>query len=96
MYGVIYIDLVSLVLFCLFLFYFRVFLLRLLASLAHQHVSDSYFDLSRVPYVLYGVKYVDLVPLGAKHRGAGCRRPPAHTLTWVVRPMLFMVLNILT
>ena len=27
--------------------------------------SDSHLDLSRAPYVLYGVKYIDLVSLGA-------------------------------
>ena len=45
-------------------------------------------DLSRAPYVLYGVKYIDLVSLGAEPW------PVNLTLTWVVRPMFCMVLNI--
>ena len=28
-----------------------------------QEASDSHLDLSRAPYVLYGVKYIDLVSL---------------------------------
>ena len=31
--------------------------------------SDSYLDLDRAPYVLYGVKYIDLVSLAPLFRG---------------------------
>ena len=36
--------------------------------------SASHLDLSRAPYVLYGVKYIDLVSLGEI---TGCRLPLA-------------------
>ena len=36
-----------------------------------QRASDSHLDLSRAPYVFYGVKYIDLVSL-APFSGAGC------------------------
>ena len=66
--------------------------------------SDSHLDLGRAPYVLYGVKYIDTVSLCAVGPSVGTRSrrtasvsclPVTHTLTWVVRPMVCMVLNIL-
>ena len=69
--------------------------------------SGSHPDLNRAPYVLYGVKYIDLVARMAHHTCGGrpqvearlaswtAERSTTHTMTWVDRPMLCMVLNIL-
>ena len=46
--------------------------------------SRTQIDLGCAPYVLYGVKYIGLVSL-----------PVGHKLTWVVRALFCMVLNIL-
>ena len=56
LYGVKYIDLVS--------------LSRLAgAPLDTQHgAGDSHLDLGRAPYVLYGVKYIDPVSLASLFR----------------------------
>ena len=54
-----------------------------------QGVGGPYLDLGRVPYALYGVKYIDLVSLAAN-------KPVPHTLTKIMRSMSCMALNILT
>ena len=61
---------------------------------------DQHLDLGRAPYVLYCVKYIDLVSLCAlpRYSPSGmyhCHHVRPLTLTWVVRPMFRMVLNIL-
>ena len=48
-------------------------------------------DLGRAPYVLYGVKYIDLVPWEKRRRdvaytAAEAGRPISSYLTWIVRP----------
>ena len=35
------------------------------------HTSGSHLDLIRVPYVVYGIKYIDLVSLDAPRSGTG-------------------------
>ena len=79
--------------------------------LFHSRPSDpvqggSCLDVDRVPYVLYGVKYIDLVslaPVLVQQVAVNIftrsfvwvdliRAPPI--LTWVVYPMFCMVLNI--
>ena len=72
--------------------------------------SDSHVDLGRAPYVVYVVKYIDLVPLAPcpgrpteaemisememeMEMEMGGQSTP-NDLTWVVRPMFCMVLNI--
>ena len=69
-------------------------------AVAGRLKNGADLDLSRAPYVLYGVKYIDLVSrapfAGRLKNGMGAMyfRPVPHTLTWIVRPMFCMVLNI--
>ena len=56
-------------------------------------------DLGHAPYALYDVKYIDLVSLAPSWSSAGpvthiLTRPANPALTWVVRPMFCMMLNI--
>ena len=53
LYGVKYVDLVSL----------EVKLYEIMGGRAVLQASDPYLDLGRAPYGLYGVKYIDLVSL---------------------------------
>ena len=46
-----------------------------------QAQQFKHLDLSRAPYVLYGVKYIDLVSLTPDHGPS-----ISIYLTWVVRP----------
>ena len=64
-----------------------------------DQASQPRLDLGRAPYVLYGVKHIDLVSLGPSWSSAGpvahiLTRPANPALTWVVRPMFCMVLNV--
>ena len=64
-------------------------------SRAVLQASASHLDLSRAPYALYGVHYIDLVSL-APFLGYQRAAVVTQTLTWVVRPMVCTVFTILT
>ena len=53
-------------------------------------------DLGRTPYVVYGVKYIDLVSLMTHYEAAAHHvvRPTSNYLTWVVRNIFCVALNI--
>ena len=54
---------------------------------SQSKASDSHLGLSRAPYVLYGVKYIDLVPL-ASHTHLGVWHLPLGRPRWLTRQLL--------